>query len=87
MFHVPNIEKTNVVNNLLFCRNGGPRILKYDSKFAVNKYYMSYRITKIMGTVIAAYRRGQEDPLFDWLVEDMQLLLREIVIAAHQVFR
>nr|WP_295866873.1 hypothetical protein [uncultured Chitinophaga sp.] len=48
---------------------------------------MSYRITKIMGTVIAAYRRGQEDPLFDWLVEDVQLLLREIVIAAHQLFR
>ncbi|SKA33902.1 hypothetical protein SAMN04488128_103914 [Chitinophaga eiseniae] len=40
-----------------------------------------------MGTVITAYRRGQQDPLFDWLVEDVQLLLREIVVAAHQVFR
>jgi hypothetical protein len=62
-------------------------ILKYDSKFVVNIYHMNYRITKIMGTVVTAYWRRQEDPLFDWLVEDVQLLLREVVNAAHLLFR
>ncbi|NLR63148.1 hypothetical protein HGH92_02405 [Chitinophaga varians] len=48
---------------------------------------MSYRLTKVVGKVVTAYRRRQEDPLFDWLVEDMQLLLREMVFAAHLILK
>ncbi|NML38049.1 hypothetical protein HHL17_12665 [Chitinophaga sp. G-6-1-13] len=48
---------------------------------------MNYRITKIVGKVVAAYRREQEDPLFDWLFEDVQLLLREMIFAAHLLLR
>ncbi|MBC9912921.1 hypothetical protein [Chitinophaga varians] len=50
-------------------------------------FIMNYRITKIVGKVLTAYRRGQDDPLFDWLVEDIQLLLREMIFAAHLILK